>query len=251
MTCTTSSNLNSVQDEKRNQMTFSHKFSGWSVWLEPCGDASTSMKNIMKDLKDKCGGEERGLHEFTPHCTLLYNTHLDINQDPETNNESQILCEREKSIGSMLLKRCIQKYEIETKKLNALNKDKPKPSKFELVPTSLYYFPYPKMADDGRGFGCVIALVILENKEKGNLELLHQIVSSIFPPDERHGDASGTFTPHISLVYAPESEIWLQNEIIKPEYTKLLDPLPAKYLSLWRTQGEISEWYKVAHVQLY
>ena len=55
----------------------------------------------------------------------------------------------------------------------------------KLMPTSHYYFPYPKTADGGKGFGCCISLLILETTPA--LASLQEIVQATFPPDERHG----------------------------------------------------------------
>lgn len=243
---------------------FDHKFSGYSVWVEPCPKAANLMRKEMVDLMGKCGGEKRGVYTFEPHCTLLYNTNIDAKQVAECTNESNkhdklMNYESEKIIGERYLLGCLKQYKekvAEIQKGRSLGKDDENTIidvRFDLVPTSLYYFHYPKEADDGRGFGCVILLILLDNKTEGNLELLHHAVSSIFPPDERHGEASGKFTPHMSLIYAPETETWLEEKvdlIEKENKTFLLDKLPAKYLTLWRTEGEISEWYKIAQVEI-
>lgn len=243
---------------------FDHEFSGWSVWVEPCEEASKKLRIEMRDLANRCGGESRGVHDFTPHCTLLYNTDAICNSMKILDDEEK--CGKINSIGSLgeeLLKNCLVKYKMEIERQNQkqessattdVENEKKREIAFDLIPTSLFYFPYPKSADEGRGFGCVILLLLLENEPEGSLHLLHNAVTSIFPPDERHGDAGGKFTPHMSLVYAPESETWLENELefIKSNGSKtfLLDSLPGKYLSLWRTQGKMSEWYKAAQVEI-
>lgn len=120
---------------------------------------------------------------------------------------------------------------------------------------SVIYFPYPKHADNGKGFGCLILLLKLNRTEQ--LANLHAIVSKVFPRDERHGEASGNFIPHMAMVYAPESEVWLE-EVKKtmqakkhePPYVSLVKPIRAKYLSVWSTQGRISEWYRICKIEL-
>jgi hypothetical protein len=53
----------------------------------------------------------------------------------------------------------------------------------QFVPKSFYYFPYPKHADNGKGFGCIISLILLEKMLM--LQLLHAAVTTVFPPDEQ------------------------------------------------------------------
>ena len=36
----------------------------------------------------------------------------------------------------------------------------------QLNPTEFYFFPYPTQADDGRGFGCVISMLLLGKTQK-------------------------------------------------------------------------------------
>jgi hypothetical protein len=51
--------------------TFTHVFSGISVWLEPDPAHASLLLNEMDTLAVKFGDAHR---LFMPHCTLLYNT---------------------------------------------------------------------------------------------------------------------------------------------------------------------------------
>jgi 2'-5' RNA ligase len=187
---------------------FSHRFSGLSIWLEPDPEQSSQLIEEMEFLRCKCGGIDAGLHRFVPHCTLLYNTSLDNysgDEDTKTTWQQQ---------GESMLRSCIHEFH---RLASTINKTSSSSSNtvIQLIPTSQYYFPYPKTADNGKGFGCCISLLILETTP--HLQLLHDIVRDRFPPDERHRkDCSGEtnqeeedgnesrFRPHMALVYAPQ-----------------------------------------------
>ena len=238
---------------------FSHRFSGLSVWIEPDPTQSSQLTEEMESLRTKCGGIEAGLHRFVPHCTLLYNTSINGGGDDKTTRQQQ---------GESILRRCLEDFRKQT----SATTDTSSPSNMlQLIPTSQYYFPYPKTADNGKGFGCCISLLILETTSQ--LQLLHEIVRDSFPPDERHGgddssDGDGNneqprFRPHMALVYAPEDHEnvtngWLekyteQNEKEK-QYMKWMprdtNSWKAKYLSLWSTEGTLDEWYPIVKLDL-
>jgi hypothetical protein len=54
-----------------------------------------------------------------------------------------------------------------------------------LKPKRLVYFPYPKTADNGTGFGCLMPFFLMEASP--SLLALFETVKNNFPPDERHG----------------------------------------------------------------
>ena len=252
---------------------FDHVFSGYSVWVEPCETSSIDLVHEIESLAEKCGGAERGVHTFPPHLTLLYNIdskkfetkgvfskvsgeeYLNRALDVYKTNIKQLTLQRQNERQS---KSSLSEMSdgVSTSMNNGKNGGMIHSTKFDLIPTELYYFHYPKTADDGRGFGCVIFLLLIENLQKhnGNLNILHKAVLSVFPPDERHDGGKVKFIPHMSLVYAPESETWLQDLVKEGEEggtkTSLLKKLPAKYLSLWKTEGKISEWCRVALVEI-
>mmetsp|Transcript_4113 Transcript_4113/g.6545 ORF Transcript_4113/g.6545 Transcript_4113/m.6545 type:complete len:180 (-) Transcript_4113:589-1128(-) len=98
-----------------------------------------------------------------------------------------------------------------------------------MIPTRSYYFPYPKTADDGKGFGCCISLLLLETTPR--LKCLQEVVKGVFPPDERHGNGDGNgneeveFKPHVALIYAPENHDnvtngWLEERTSETEREK-------------------------------
>ena len=219
---------------------FDHLFEGWSVWIEPDEEESTSIVQEIEYLSVKCGGAEKGVYPFAPHCTLLYNI-------PPLTDISDESVESKEKLEKLLIK-CIDKFRQST---SNGQEDTPDESvhnqRLQLVPTSFYYFAYPKHADNGKGFGCVISLLIL--KQTAALHKLHAAVMATFPPDERHSN----FVPHVSFVYAPESRAeWLQQYTsdLKRDKQALLKPFCAKYLSLWSTKGQVNDWYRIARVNL-
>mmetsp|Transcript_8251 Transcript_8251/g.17456 ORF Transcript_8251/g.17456 Transcript_8251/m.17456 type:complete len:234 (-) Transcript_8251:44-745(-) len=220
---------------------FDHVFSGFSVWLEPCPFEADSLINEMDYLADKCGGKSAGLHGFVPHCTLLYNIPEEYcSPDPSISGDVE-------QMGHNLLERCLHRFKEEWKG----GESRRDSSRIELTPESFYYFDYPKTADDGRGFGCVISLLMIANTPQ--LRLVHDAAVSTFPPDERHAEAKGKFIPHMALVYAPENKAQYLSERTNQmghEKRHLLKPLRARYLSLWSTRGQVKDWYRVAKVQL-
>lgn len=122
-----------------------------------------------------------------------------------------------------------------------------------ITPTDFFYFPYPKTADNGKGFGCLILMLLLE---KGYLlELLHKIIVDVFPGDERHAEEGGQFQPHMALCYAPEYNTWLEDEKIRMEEDEdlrsvFLSSMRGHYLSLWKTEGLVREWECIHKVEL-
>lgn len=268
---------------------FSHKFSGYSIWIEPDPEQSSQLIEEMEFLRCKCGGIDAGLHRFVPHCTLLYNTSLDnySNDDnADTTREQQ---------GESMLRSCLKEFHRLASTINKTSSSSSPSSNtvLQLIPTSQFYFPYPKTADNGKGFGCYISLLILETTP--HLKLLHEIVRDRFPPDERHGKVNNNsdethqedeegdesrFRPHMALVYAPEDHEyvtsgWLERYTIQNEaekrYMKWINVMKedsqvddcnnqsevssssgwdAKYISLWSTEGTLDEWYPIVKLDL-
>lgn len=221
----------------RRRDIFDYEFSGISVWIEPDESDAQAVSATMTGLAEKCGGPSHGLHEFVPHCTMLYN--MPLNAFLEKNDcvgcEAQGTDERFRQTLQEMLHQALDEY----KKTSGEEK------RIVLNPVSLQLFPFPP-------FACVISFVKLElNNELDNI---HQILKKTFPPDERHR-SSGKLMPHMSLVYAPEAaEALLYNEtkrLLDDETTpSLLSPMRAKYLSVWNTQGRISDWKRLARIEL-
>lgn len=158
------------QQQKSSQ--FTHVFSGWSIWIEPTSE-SDSAKNVtaeMKTMADKCGGEGNGVYFFAPHCTLLYNFNASRLVELDGNEG---LSDRE--IGKKMLQECRHLYHhhregrsdddgdetiIDNEMQAGANKNTSPPN---LIPTSFHFFPYPKEADNGKGFACVIPFLLLLN----------------------------------------------------------------------------------------
>ena len=249
---------------------FDHIFSGYSVWLEPQLDDAALFRSAMADLSRKCGGPSRGCHEFEPHCTLLYNIKTLPRQRRLIfgSNDDKLEEEDEGEAGERLLRECLREFRRSMADADADGDDNSKrdcPSEVEstakeplahilqLKAMSHYYFPYPIDADEGLGFGCLIPLLLLD-KTPG-LQALHGATAAVFPSDERHRRAGGTFRPHMALVYAPESERWLEKWTAEAASTAvegrgLLGGMRAGCLSVWKTKGTIDEWRQVAKVDL-
>ena len=240
---------------------FEHRFSGYSVWLEPA--PPRPLQTTMEFLSNQCGGPQCGLHPFAPHLTLLYNIQLgdrvfDGNGDAGiVNGENDDVCDATVSRAKDLLRKCLMEYRRINSATSANDTDTAKET-INMNATSYYYFPYPKSADDGRGFGCVISMLLIEKSRQ--LEALHDAVTSTFPPDERHGEAGGTFQPHMALVYAPEHcgpslEEWTNAREAYEQKAQsledcLLGEMPAKSISLWKTEGTIDKWKRISSLDL-
>lgn len=229
---------------------FSYRFSGISVWLEPAPDESSQIITEMEYLRERCGGSEAGLYAFVPHCTLLYNTSLHP-QDGSCHETTTIQQQAES-----MLRQCLKEYH--TQAVDIFNDEQTlhnNRKQLQLIPTSQYYFPYPKTADNGKGFGCCISLLILETTPQ--LKLLHDVVRNRFPPDERHGDDGNDsdddgnninnnnegvdeprFRPHMALVYAPEDQENVTNGFLK-RYTEQNEE--EKRYETWLPGGEIDQ----------
>ena len=223
---------------------FDYRFSGISVWLEPGEDDALTqdscsvtplnrLKRKMSDLAETCGGPSQGLHPFQPHATVLYNMPKAsvLAHSALDGSES----DRLKDASTTLLNRCLEEYAT-VRKEDGTNH-------LELRPTSTYAVFCPP-------FRCSISLFILELTR--DMDKLHKIACKVFPQDERH-QSGGTLHPHISLIYAPVNSLKLlqadANKLAKEE-PFLLEPLRAKYLSVWSTEGTISEWKRIARVEI-
>lgn len=193
---------------------FDHVFSGWSVWLEFENDA---MEHEINRLAEHCGGADAGVRPFPPHLTMLYNF-------PTGNPDDQ----------EAILKTVADSLEGS--------------GDLTLTPTDFCFFHYPKEADDGKGFGCVISMILFDKPEW--LTNLHSKVKIAFPSDERQT----RFTPHLSLVYAPEAKSkWLgkyTQKVLEKERQDLLEPITPRYLSVWSTDGTTDQWHRIARVEL-
>jgi len=225
----------------------SHKFSGISVWLEPDPSQSSLLMEEMDYLMQQCGGPEAGMHRIIPHCTLLYNTSFPFSE-LSIDSSAEAKSRRQQRDGEDLLRQCLRDYHIQQDQPCACSSETPfndivpkNMSKIKMIPTSHYYFPYPKTADNGKGFGCCISLLILETTSR--LKLLQEIVKQIFPADERHGGGEEhatkhqqhdddqpiqeevKFQPHMALIYAPEdhgnvTNGWLEERTSQMEHEK-------------------------------
>ena len=201
----------------------------------------------MNELADKCGGKECGLTSFAPHVTLLYNIRLeDTASNDGCRNGGGMKRDGAGDAATTraydLLRRCLREYE------RHVDSSEPIP----MNATRYYYFPYPTSADGGRGFGCVISMLLIEKSSQ--LQALHDAATAVFPPDERHGEAGGSFQPHMALVYAPEQcgkelKRWTDNKDTM-ERDDQISLMKAQKLSIWCTEGSIDKWYRVASLEL-
>jgi hypothetical protein len=209
-----------VSDDNYNTNKFDHVFSGYSIWLEL--ETSDNLDKEMLYLQGSCGGQCCGVSQYAPHVTLSYNIPVDQLKFPKQS--------------------LIQFWtEFRESKQQQPNDDSLSLSAFDWL-----YFRYPKSADNGKGFGCSITLLLIEKSPW--LQDLHTSCIEWFGKGERDN-----FTPHLSLVYAPEDK-----EDFLKTYTKdrrelkmfLNHSMPLKYLSLWSTEGRIHEWRPIAKIPL-
>lgn len=207
------------QQESYDTSKFDHEFSGISVWLEP--DHTEELSKRMDFLRRRCGGDESGVSQFLPHVTLLYNLQNKGQQDDP----------------KALLTKCWENF-----RSNKGNQT----TSFSMIASDWYYFRYPKSADDGKGFGCSISFLGIQRSRW--LEDLHQACLNFLGQGERD-----VFIPHLSMVYAPEEkeDFLIRSTKMESERGTLLnEPMPIKYLSLWSTQGHISEWYPILRIPI-
>lgn len=226
-----------------------HKFSGYSVWLEPDERQGRLFSNKIESLSQRCcplnSSDEAADMVFAPHCTLLYNIHI-----KDECKGRDLLIEARDKFRHYCSKNiaAIEPHYRGKSESNSIEGD----GRLIITPEAFYYFPYPKEADYGKGFGCLILMILLE--KSAALAVLHSIVTEIFPSDERHGEQGGTFQPHLAFCYAAESNTWLEEEKSlldnDSDSQELLLPFHGKYLTLWKTEGTISQWILIAKIKL-
>jgi len=216
---------------------FDHLFSGLSIWLE--FEAYDDLEDQMKHLQKSCGGEECGVYPFVSHVTILYN--IDKKGD-----------EDEKDVDvEGTLKACWKSFKDKDNAAEDTKFEKGKKTKEEESPHTIsasdwMYFRYPKSADNGKGFGCSISLLLIEKAPW--LEKLHKVCADAFGHGERD-----KFIPHLSLVYAPEDREQMLVEYTEKQRNKRLfvkEPIPVKYLSLWSTEGRICDWRPILKIPI-
>jgi 2'-5' RNA ligase len=263
----TSNNHNNPVEEEEGEKDyydkskFDHFFSGWSVWIEP--EATPELEETMEYLSTACGGEACGVAPTVPHITLLYNL-KELYLEDENPQDLLARCWKQfqanhQHTHTTNLPTNPQKEsappaeeDIEMSRSSSTTSvdDKPRATTIgaerSITPYDWYYHHYPKSADDGKGFGCSIALLLIEPSRW--LQDLQEACQEILGPDER-----AKFTPHLSLVYAPEArEAFLTRYIQEQQQDNAFvgQAFRAKYMSLWSTQGRIHEWYKIAQIPL-
>jgi 2'-5' RNA ligase len=272
-------NREEEEEEEFDKRTFHHVFSGWSIWIEPeeCDVLQKEMTYLQKTFA--AGGhpdnnDDRGVHPFVPHVTVLYN--LQTKPDLDAVDTEQLLQNCWKQLQQRLQQTksmpsssslyssssfsSLENNETPTTATSSIGdqdmnvtKDENELSstKFPLNLTEWHSFLYPKDADGGRGFGCSIALLLVEPTTKWLVEL-HRACRRVFGDDER-GARGLLFVPHLSCVYAPES-----CEELLQEYTKrqirdqilIKSSLNARYLSLWSTEGTLDQWHRIAKIAI-
>eukprot|EP00553_Chaetoceros_curvisetus_P008262 CAMPEP_0204628036 /NCGR_PEP_ID=MMETSP0717-20131115/14805_1 /ASSEMBLY_ACC=CAM_ASM_000666 /TAXON_ID=230516 /ORGANISM="Chaetoceros curvisetus" /LENGTH=278 /DNA_ID=CAMNT_0051644479 /DNA_START=22 /DNA_END=858 /DNA_ORIENTATION=- len=258
----------SPQEKKSN--VFNHHFSGYSIWIEPCTHDAKHILEEMKGLETLlCNGEKNKNevhYSFMPHCTVLYN--FDPSELEKLSDETMMVGniendvnrdQRVEDVGRKMLLECLDIYRSKeastsSNRSSSSSSTTTTTSSIELIPTDFYFFPYPKEADGGKGFGCVIPLLMLECTTQ--LETLHSAVKQVFPKDERHANEGSRFIPHMALSYAPESyedELRRYTEdVLKVDEKKqiLLNKMKGSYLSLWSTEGQLKDWRPIVKVSI-
>eukprot|EP00518_Triparma_eleuthera_P002648 CAMPEP_0182455116 /NCGR_PEP_ID=MMETSP1319-20130603/1430_1 /TAXON_ID=172717 /ORGANISM="Bolidomonas pacifica, Strain RCC208" /LENGTH=331 /DNA_ID=CAMNT_0024653151 /DNA_START=139 /DNA_END=1131 /DNA_ORIENTATION=- len=130
-----------------------YRFTGLSIWLEVDEDEAKPVQRLI-DKYQTLGSEP----SFPVHATVLY------------------------SMDPALLR--AGDPEFLTEKLAAVVDSLPTRLIF-LKPKKLVYFPYPKSADNGKGFGCLMPFFLINMSQP--LVHLFEACKNSFPPDERHG----------------------------------------------------------------
>jgi 2'-5' RNA ligase len=277
---TTSSNNNNnhnnpveeEEDDYYDKSKFDHVFSGWSVWIEP--EVTPALEETMEYLSTACGGEACGVAPIVPHVTLLYNLEESYLEDADP-QELLAKCWEQFQANHRTLVPVVshttnlpthhhtrkesephaeEDSEMSQSSFTTSGDDKLRSTtggtERSVTPYDWYYHHYPKSADDGNGFGCSIALLLMEPSRW--LQDLQEACQEILGPDERT-----KFIPHLSLVYAPEAReafltryIQEQQEVVPKSNSFVGQAFRVKYLSLWSTQGRIHDWYRIAKLPL-
>ena len=216
--------------EEDDKSKFDHKFSGWSVWLEP--EITESLSAEMSYLRQACGGKECGVVPYTPHITLLYNIRpfelqLQQQQNATTRTDGEEATPSTTTSRPSDPKEMLQQCWDEFTQWRLKSDNVSMPPLTNTADTSVvevdesaaaitvkfryWYFQHSLKSDDnGKGFGCCIAHLIIDEKERW-LEQLRHICRDAFGPDEWT-----TYIPHVSLVYAPEScEEFIGDHVLK------------------------------------
>ena len=258
---------------------FDHQFEGWSVWLE-FGDPEQDNQLQGSDKKHnavvaelnhlmdrmRCVAfqqlpEEEAIrkHKFPLHMTLLYNFDLLENHTNDAScDDLPAQQEEETAVAHRLLCQCRDRIALGERSRQRRRHG------VKLQPQKWFTFDYPKTADHGKGFGAAVSLLLVEKDRE--LQQWHDTVRSVFPPDERHQEHSISFTPHLSMVYAPQQSLQRltaitdrlqEEEFLLPtngdddgEDEDDAPPLRAQSLSVWSTRGPTCEWYRVSTISL-
>ena len=179
--------------------------------------------------------DKNSQYRFSLHMTLLYNFELLSGSSALDNGAVS-----EEVAAQTYLIECREKLVQQLPFSNAMSVG------LQLRPKEWLTFDYPKCADNGRGFGAAISLLLVEKDE--TLLAFQQAVGSVFPVDERQN-----FTPHLSLVYAPQqalSVLTSKTDQLQKEQVLLNESMRATSLSVWSTRGKIQDWYRVSSINL-
>ena len=202
------------------------------MWLEleERDENVAQLHCLMDQMRCTAFQKEASKHEFPLHMTLLYNFDLIAPNDD---------CLSEEEAAHRLLIHCSKR----------IRETAPAATDVQLQPKEWFTLDYPKSADNGKGFGAAVSLLIVEKDLA--LQQLHETVRSVFPDDERQNH---NFTPHLSLVYAPQQSLQtlktVTDRLQEEEYLLNGAPLRAKNLSVWSTRGPTCEWYRVSTISL-
>jgi 2'-5' RNA ligase len=222
---------------------FDHVFSGFSIWLEL--ETVPELQDTMKSLVKSCGGPGCGVYEFVPHVTIQYN----IPSSLSWRRCKQAIQDDLEHFWNRFLK---ERQETNEHKINdntLCRSTTPSLPSFQgcLTPYDWYYHYYPKHADEGKGFGASIVLLLIQNETW--LQDLYQHCQDYWGKGERT-----VFIPHISLVYAPEDKGSYLKQYVEQQQQEsrllLHEPIRLRYLSVWNTNGRIQDWARIAKVSM-
>lgn len=132
---------------------FDHHFEGWSVWLdleERDDENVAQLRCLMDQMRCTAFQKEASKHEFPLHMTLLYNFDLIVPDDD---------CLSEEEAAHRLLIHCSKR----------IRQTAPAATDVQLQPKEWFTLDYPKSADNGRGFGAAVGLLILEKTPEPRL----------------------------------------------------------------------------------
>jgi len=219
------------------------RFSNYSVWLQAEEDVEDVRSPWNSQIAKYGAVGASGSPPFRAHNTVLYNFPL-----PSPSDAGRLLSES--------VARFREKFPPAPPEGggNGAAAAAAAAAGVSMKPTKGMFFPYPRSADGGKGFGCKIMLVMLEKGEE--IMGLFEAVKGVFPPDQRHSDAeSGVeYQPHVAFSYTKLDNFEVgveEKEVANIENDEeLMKERRGVVLSVVKTEGQVGDWRMICSVNI-